>query len=226
MRKLKFIFKILLVLIFICSVFLNVVLLKSSYGSLIFKYDQVKISALSESSDEYLQAYFSHNTKRSIEFKVNKDGIASVYAFSVDEKNDVYMKLTTKEDDVDVIKYYADGKLYTEKGDSKTFISMSKLSIVSTYYAEAYSLLNFPTLKVSINDNENKTKPVFSFNPLYVLGIGYTCKNGTTSHSYKFDLKGRIREVNSAYDGGSTKVIVNYSNDQLTMPSFEGFIEK
>ncbi len=228
MRIFKFILKILLVIVFIFSVVLNFVLVGSSNGSLVFKYNQDKLSALAETSNNTLEKFLDGKSNKTISFNVTSSNETLNYSFYVDKEGKIFMEAVSTKDDKTVTEYYQNEKLYTLDGDSKTYKDCDALAMYNNYYSLVYSLTNYNLLETSIDENKEKTKIDFSFKPLYVLGIKYTANATDRKLTYKYDLKGNLRVVEADYEDNDKdyKLTINYSNKALKMPDFSDFSAK
>lgn len=228
MRIFKFIFKILLVIIFIFSIVLNFVLVGSSNGSLVFKYNQDKLSTMAETSDNNLKMFLDGKSNKTIVFNVVLSDETLNYTFYVNKEGKIFMKAVSTKDDKTATFYYQDEKLYTLNGDIKTSEDCNLSTMYNTYYSKVYSLTNYNLLGSSIDENKEKSKIDFSFKPFYLLGIKYTAKATDGKVTYKYDLKGNLRVVEADYEDDSKdyKLTINYSSKTLKMPDFSEFSAK
>lgn len=228
MRIFKFILKILFVIIFIFSIVLNFVLLGSSNGSLVFKHNEVKLSTMTETSNNTLKNFIDNKSNKSIEFNAILSNETLNYTFFVDKDGKVFMKAVSTKDDRTVTKYYQDEKLYTQDGDSLTFANCDLLTMYNDFYSKVYSLTNYDLLETSVDENKEKTKLDFSFKPLYILGIKYTVKATDRNLTYKYDLKGNLRVVEADFEDNDKdySLTINYSKKALKMPNFDEYVAK
>lgn len=222
MRTFKFILKILLVIIFIFSVTANIVIFSSSYGSLLFKYDSTKYQSLHLFATTELAA-FEDGTGLQIE-ATNVNGcnhIESKYYFdSISAPYDnilFYSKCTT--DKYSETVYYREGVAYVDRDGTTSTETLSFANAAKKYYY-------FPTISNDLYldsdlNKDTKTKPLFSFDPFYVLGISFTSfESKSVSNTYEYDLTGHLRKITTV-DGDTTSVVkLNYKNQKIEIPNF------
>ena len=238
MRFVKLFLKIILVIIFVCSIVLNILLFNSSYGSLVFKYDENKFWAMHEyslfnfenalskkNSGLQLEATNTENCdKFTVNFNIDKDGkvtFASECAYSETINNEVkhYSKNV----------YFTSGKVYISDKGSKTYEVMSLSSAIATH-TEFYDLVekHINIDQTATKEYGAKTSIGLSFSPFYVIGINYSYKNDIgTEYDYDYDLNGLIRKIKvvSKEDGKKTEkeLKINYDYEKISFPDFSQF---
>ena len=225
MKVLKVIFKLFTILLFTASLILNVFTFRSSYGTLLFKYDESKFSAMVGSKHlEFSPIYFLDKKDAGIQInsESNKDGkiATSLYEFHFDSEG----KMVAKASDTDsanktTYSYYKDGYVYKEVGSLKTKLPTNETLFVSNLLLELTSYQQ--VLMTDIEDSDTKTTMDFSFSSGYILGIKYKMNEDTSFH---YDLEGRLRKIETVLtDGTSKSFTITYKNQKITLPDLNQY---
>lgn len=225
MKKSRIVITAILVVLFILSTLLNVFMFRSSYGTLLFKYNENKF--LSMVSSRYLELNSIHFLDKSdcgiqIEYISNNAGKIEkhYYNFHFDKGSNMTAKIV----DIDsssnkTYTYYVAGKTYIQTKDSKTKIDTNETTLVTELFED---ILTYQTILINdIQEKDTKTKMDFSFSPFYVLGVKYNAGKTLTVH---YDLNGKLRKINTTLtDGTKETYTFTYQNDQINLPNLERF---
>ena len=225
MKKSRVVIAVTLAVLFILSILLNAFMFRSSYGTLLFKYDESKFSSMVGSRYlEFTPIYFLDKTDSGvqIEYISNKDGKIEkhYYTFHFDKGSNMTAKIV----DVDsannkTYTYYITNTTYIETEDTKTKQAVDEMTLISKLFQSIISYQSM--LMVDIAEKDTKTKMNFSFSPFYVLGIKYTVSKTTT---FYYDLNGKLRQIEAKLaDGTKETYTFNYQNKQINLPNLERF---
>lgn len=225
MKVFKVIIKVLLVIIFILSISLNAFVFRSSYGTLLFKYNSNKFSSMVNSRAlEFNSIHFLDKSNEGIQIHletINKGVLEVAYFdFYFDKGSNMTAKFTEIDSAVKKITtYYTTNYLYKEVDGVKTKIAADEITIVNGILN---SLIAYQgVLSSDIKTNENKAKINFSFSPFYFLGLKYEIKDELSFH---YDLDGRLRKVKVVLaDGTVEKYTISYKNNQIKLPNLDRY---
>lgn len=230
MKKLiKIFLTIVLTFIFLLSVSYNIIIFKTSYGSLMFKYDELKYYTMHNLAIEpFSAAYLTKETKDTIEISGESidgcDIFESKYYVNADKKLHIKTVCIVKgEEDLKTTYYYDGSTLYIDNGNTKSKKSIDWVSYLE-FYPEFFSFAQtFLFNKTLTSDENNKTKIDFSFSPFYTFGIKYAYSIGATEYTYRYDLKGRLRKIQINQPTGNAKYEINYTDTKFSFPNLADF---
>lgn len=216
----KKILAILLTIVFIFSVLFNVLCFKSSYASLLFSYDEDLYSTMA--SNALSRFYYQNITalkNSGVQIKTNNVGSCSEATLDIyfDSDSKPTLKHSCKKVSESEIKttytYFYDDVVYFDNG-TKTKTTSTFLQTYSSYGA-------FLPLNQVIDE---KAKTAISFNSKYILGIKYGYKENETTYIYKYDLKGKLRDV-SITNGDETTASykISYKNSSIALPDLSEY---
>lgn len=225
MKVVKIIFKLFISLLFICSIALNIFTFRSSYGSLLLKYDDNKFSSMV--SARYLDfnpAYFLNQKDTGLQMKVvsTKDGKTEtkLYEFHFNDNGELTTKISeTDSNSKTSYSYYKDNVLYKEVGQLKTKIPTDKNIFVTSLFTE---ILSYQQILVDdISKTDTKTSIDFSFNSGYLLGLKYKMNEDTC---FYYDLEGRLRKIETSLPNETVKTFeITYKNQAVTLPDLSKY---
>lgn len=225
MRIFKSLLKILFVLVFICSIIFNILLAGSSYGSLIFKYDQAKFRSLNTFSlNELSYSSLLTSKNKGIQLKATSvagcDKLIADYYFD-ENSNPSFVstcKYTEGDEKLTLTYYYKDGILYVNNNGTKsqaetnfdTAIAANSLFVHSKTIALADSVITKNKVKATMN---------ISFSPFYFLGVKYSYKDNGVSYKHEYDLNGYLRKTTVKTEENTSVFVLNYKNNKIDFPS-------
>ena len=225
MKIFKTILKVFVVIIFVVSAILNILIANSSYGSLLFKYEENKFLSLNTHAAHKFN-YILSNKNEGLQFKATSvEGCDEFVAnYYLDENSNLTFetKCTYTENDETVVNkaYFKDDVIYLDNNGTKSKESISEIYAISLYksmftYSDLYMLTN-----EAITSNDSKTKIGFSFSPFYLIGINYSYKSeDNTLYKYSYDLTGKLRKVTVKDNENESKMTFNYKNKKIDFPS-------
>ena len=218
MKVFKTITKILMIIIFILSVAFNILIYGSSYGTLIFKHDDAKLTSLVYAKRLNLEpSYFLVSKNKGLEVKKQTQYESTItdetFKIHVDGKS----KVTVFLEDDNKVNYYKDGVVYDKDGN-KVASTLNELTAATAKLDEFNLLLDF--LIKDIETSKNKTSIDFSFSPFYFIGFKYTIKEEERTLTYNFDLNGNLRKIQiEDYLSNTTDYLINYENTEIKIPT-------
>lgn len=225
MKAIKIIFRLFISLLFICSIALNIFTFRSSYGSLLLKYDDNKfLSMVSARYLDFNSAYFLSQKDQGLQMKVTstKSGKTetNLYEFHFDDKGELTIQISdTDSSNKTTYSYYKNNTLYTEVGQIKTKIPMEKNIFVTSIFSEMLSYQQI--LGNDISESETKTTIDFSFNSGYLLGIKYKMNE---DNCFYYDLEGKLRKIETTLPDETVKTFeITYNNQALTLPDLSKY---
>lgn len=225
MKKSRIIITAILVTLFVISTILNVFMFRSSYGTLLFKYNESKFASMAGSRYlEFTPIYFLDKSDSGIqiEYISNKSGKIEkhYYSFHFDKGSNMTAKLV----DIDSANtktqtYYITNTIYQQTKDSKTKQEANETTLVTNLFKNIVSYQSM--LLNDITEKDTKTKIDFSFSPFYVLGVKYNVGKTMTFH---YDLNGKLRKIEAKLtDGTKETYTFTYKNKQISLPNLERF---
>ena len=231
MNTFRKIVSILLVIIFISSIIFNILIYSTSYGTLIFKYDDSKFSYMVDiKKTETMPTYFLYQKNQSIqiykETSTETTTIKNSYIIDFDKDSNLIVKIIDSNQTNDIFtkteSYYINGYVYKIEGDNKIKTESAKETILNDILTELY--IYQQTLSSDILVSKTKAKPEISMSPFYLLGLKYAIKEDNHNITYSYDLKGDLRKI-KIKDASSTNTLytINYKNKKLTLPNLEEF---
>lgn len=233
-QKSKKLIKVLIIvlasLLLIISFLYNILAFKTSYGTLMFKYDELKYYTMhSLATEAFDTRLLTEETKHAIKIKgENIEGCSLLeMTYYVDSDNKLNIKTICTKENETATYYFKDSTLYIDNGTSKTkeLISLSDYkSLHPDYFGFMENFLFNPDLTA---DKENKTSMDFSFTPFYTFGIKYSYSVGGTNFMYHYSLKGKLRKVEIDQANDDYKYTIDYKADKFDLPSnVEEFVQK
>lgn len=232
MKVIKVIFKVFIVLLFIVSVLLNILLMDSSYASLIFKYDETKFMSMNSTAMNYLDSqYLLASKDAGIQFKSNNidscdEFVANYY---IDNESNVTFETVCSykdenEKQVTDKVYFSDGVVYLDSNGVKSKKNLDIDSALDMYDGLYSHAPLFILDDGQITESESKTTIGFSFSPLYVVGINYkytSSENDVTK--YQYDFQGKLRKVTRQRENKTETYEISYKNQKIEQPNLEEY---
>ena len=161
---------ILVTLLLIVSFLYNILAFRSSYGTLMFKYDELKYYTMHSLATESLDTRFlKKETKHATKIKgENIEGCSLLeMTYYVDNEDKLNIKTICSKENKTTTYYFKDSILYIDDGVSKTKESIS-LSNYKALYPEYFGFMeNFLLNSDLTADKENKTSMDFSSSPFW-----------------------------------------------------------
>jgi len=224
MRVFKIILKILIIIIFVMSVTLNILLFGSSYGTLVFKYNENKFLSMNSFASSQLDFTELNSKKNSgIQLTVTSlsgDNKLKINYYFDKNANPMFEYHHTYEDGENLItnsSYFVNNTLYEDNNGEKSQGSASFNDALLAHEIVKTCLLS----NSAIQENSKKAKISFSIKPLYLVGIKYSYTDEVTGNSYKYeyDLKGYLRKVTTTTKDDEIKITLSYKNKKIEFPS-------
>lgn len=226
MKIFKLILTIILSMLLIASILLNIILFKSSYASLLVRYDKDMFTSLADNAaKELYPTSFLQNKQIGVElfmdFEDNNDSIN--YHFYVDEESKLTFKINEVKNGKTITYYLKDDVLYIndQATNSKT---KSTTTTGDEFYYIAIASTKIDKLLPYIENNSNERTEI-DFNSGYFLGLEYEVEvNEEISYTYHFDLKGKLRSVDvDTYNEQEYTIAIKESNNKIEMPDFSDY---
>ena len=231
MKAFKLILKILLVVVFVISLFFNVLIIGSSHGTLLFSHNDLKFKSMVNTSlaatttsnfltDDDSGIQISKTTKE------DKKTIKESYQIYINKKYKLTYKgiITTKNGDKTdkESNYFKEGTLYTETATSKRKKAYTEKDLLDATLEEINFLQN--TLVTDIDKSKEKVKTEFSFSPFYFIGFSYKIKEDDKTTTFSYDLSGKLRKVHIKHTSGKTEsYTINYKANKVKLPDLTKF---
>ena len=239
-KIIKSILKFILIVLFVCSAALNIIMFNSSYGSLIFKYDENKFLAMNENAQDKIQLSNLLSKKDAgIQFEATNTNGCKEYSaqYYIDDKSKMTFatecsySVTINKEVKNYTKkvYFKDDKVYIEDKGEKSSQDMD-LTTALTMHTSIAHYYTYLTLNTSlVKESKAKTGLSISFSPLYLIGISYSHKDDAgTKFKYDYDSKGNLRKVEIVGKDENDKTIernfkISYKNNKISFPSLKDF---
>lgn len=228
MKRTRTVITVILVVLFVLSTLLNVFLFRSSFGTLLFKYDEKKFSTVVKSRyTEFTPIHFLDKSDSGVQIEYISNNKGKIdkhyYYFHFDNGSNMTAKIV----DVDsannkTYKYYVTNTLYTNDKDKKTKAEQNETTLILTLFED---LITFQESLINdIEEKATKTKIDFSFSPFYILGVKYNVGKTMTFH---YDLDGKLRKINvTLTDGTKETYTLTYKNSRISLPNLERYTTK
>lgn len=208
-------------LVFVFSTIFNIFTFKSSYASLLFVDDENKYEAMAELATYHIDSIYNGekvNTGITVKGK-NVEGCNSFESqYYVESDGSVNVKIVCSKDGETSTYYYTDSYLYTENKDGKTAQPMSYYEFINDYPG----MHNLDVDLINKEVKDTNTKIAFSVSPFYLLAISYEYNKGDSNYQFKYDLKGRLRNVKITNEK-TTTLQINYVNKDIDFPDLTKF---
>lgn len=228
MKIFKIVLTVILSALLVASIVLNIILFKSSYASLLIRYDKDMFYSLADNATKSLYpTSFLQSKNNGVEFFIDFDDSnnSTIYYFYVDEESKLSFKIKETINNKSITYYLSNNTLYVydEANNSKVKYSST---INDEYYNVAISTTKIDKLLPFIQSH-SKEKTESDFNSSYILGIEYEAEiNDNTSYTYYFDLNGILRSVEVETENKEYTVTIKQNNTKIEMPDFSDYTEK
>jgi len=226
-RTFKVFFTIIIIFVFIISIFFNILLFSSSYASLMLKQNKSLYLTMHEDSKDF----FELDNQKEYGFHIEAENVEGCISLISDYYVDNEGKKTVKsvcsknEEDKTVVYtyYFYNNKVFVEVGEAKTKEEITFEGFLNSYPHAYKNVVEILNTDLMVNNKENKTKLHFSFSPFYVLGIKYSFKvEENNTYTFKYDLKGRVR-ILSIEGENSSNIKIKYNTDSISFPDLTEF---
>lgn len=221
-KLLTIILSVLAALLFLVSALYNILVYKSSYGSLMFKYDEVKYYVMHDiATQPFSYTYLQKETKNVV--KISGENIDGCDVFTteyyVNKESKIFIKTTCSVEEDETTYYYDGTTVYIYHGDENSKKDLS-LGEYFTYYPDFFGFAQTFLFDTSLTSNKNnKTKIDFSFSPFYTFGIKYSYSLADTSYTYKYDLYGRLRKIIIEDSVNKSTYRIDYTSEKFSLPN-------
>lgn len=214
-------------ILLVFSVLLNILSFKTSYSSLMFKYDKSLFDSMHSLAHSKV-SYTSFISEKDYGYTVkgeNIDGCSTFEAnYYVDGSSNLQMKVICSTNEQTSSYYFKDNVVYIDASSGKTKESITIEQYIAKYPDSLGYIENMFAVNTLSEQEGNKTKIDFSFSPFYTLGIRYKFNvSDNETITYKYDLKGRIRKIIVENDELNSKLKIKYKRSSIEFPDLEDF---
>lgn len=248
MKKLKLLWYILFVFILIFSLMLNVLLLNSTYGTLVFKYDEGRLKSMILSDIQTRFNGFSENDITSINRnnfnlsigeglflkysskKPNEEKETYEYHIYLDENDGfTYYYKSKSANDSETERHYVGQTLYTNTNGIKIKTPLTTESDISKHENGAIDkFISFYKTPLSLLLDQNfksKTSLDFSISPFYVFGIKVSFEFEKSIYNLSYDLSGNLRKITQKNENGiESTTQISAKNKKLEFPNLDKYV--
>lgn len=229
-KLIKIILITLAVLLLLVSFLYNILAFRTSYGTLMFKYDEIKYYTMhSLSTEAFDTKLLNKETKHAISIKGEKAEGCDVLemTYYVDSENKLNIKTVCSIEEKTTTYYFRDSTLYIDDESTKTKEEIS-LTSYKTLYPEYFGFMeNFLFNPDLTADKEDETSMDFSLSPFYTFGIEYSYSIGDSEFTYHYSLKGKLRKIEIEQADEEYEYKINYKAKKFDLPSnIDEFIAK